>query len=349
MASAKLDTNVSSTQTVDLPLVVTPALCRGRTFIVTGANTGLGYEAARHLVANHAARVVMAVRNVEAGEKARTELLSSAALQAAGSQTALEVWPLDLASYASVQAFAARARAELDRLDVVIQNAGVAAAGSQAEGHPLCLTVNVLGTVLLGVLLLPQMSETASRYYDDDDDAATASGGGAARPHLSFVSSGAGFQLEAAWEKIKEQPVAGLNGMGDNLAVYPLSKIVLTQTVRFLAQQIAPVGRTGVVVNALCPGLCVTELDRHAPPEFRARLAADREDHGRTAEQGSRTLLHGALAGVQSHGRYLDGCEIADEKLPPWLRSDDGQKCWDGVRGELEKISPGCVQAVLDL
>lgn len=93
---------------------------------------------------------------------------------------------------------------------------------------------------------------------------------------------------------------------------YPLSKILITQVIRYLGSSVAPLDRTGVVLNVLCPGLCTTSLDRHAPEAFRTKLAADRAEYGRTAEQGSRTLLHGATAGAESHGQYLSDARIAE-------------------------------------
>lgn len=73
-----------------------------------------------------------------------------------------------------------------------------------------------------------------------------------------------------------------------------------------------PVSDTGVAINLVCPGLCKTSLSRNAPPAFRERLAAQHAQYGRTAEDGSRTLLYGAVAGKDSHGCFLDSCEIAE-------------------------------------
>jgi NAD(P)-dependent dehydrogenase (short-subunit alcohol dehydrogenase family) len=81
------------------------------------------------------------------------------------------------------------------------------------------------------------------------------------------------------------------------------------------ARQLAlmiPAFRTGVVVNVVSPGLCNTELARNGPPEFQAIMAKRVVQYGRTAEVGSRTLLHAALAGKESHGHFLDSCEVAE-------------------------------------
>jgi Dehydrogenases with different specificities (related to short-chain alcohol dehydrogenases) len=122
-----------ATQRRNLPLLATTETCSGGTYIVTGANTGLGFEAAKHLVALGAAKVVMGVRNVSAGETAKAEIE-----KATGQANVADVWALDLASYESVKAFAKRAIAELDRVDAVIENAAVAISHRVvAEGHIL--------------------------------------------------------------------------------------------------------------------------------------------------------------------------------------------------------------------
>lgn len=140
----------------------------GQTIIVTGSNTGMGLEAARHLVRLDAARVILAVRSTARGEAAAASIRSSFPGRSSSDlESVVQVWPLDLASHASVRAFAARAQAELDRLDVVVCNAGMyvyKSGFSRAEGDEVTVTVNVVSTLLLGVLLLPKLRETSLRY-----------------------------------------------------------------------------------------------------------------------------------------------------------------------------------------
>ena len=94
----------------------------GQTIIITGSNTGLGREAASHILELGAAKVILAVRNVSKGEAAKKHISThSARLNA---QDLIEVWELDLSNYESVKAFAKRAES-LDRIDAVIQNAGI--------------------------------------------------------------------------------------------------------------------------------------------------------------------------------------------------------------------------------
>lgn len=89
----------------------------GQTVVVTGSNTGLGREAARHFVRLDAAKVILAVRSIKKGEDAQTDIE-----QTTGKKGVVEVWQLDMANYDSVTAFAKRCES-LDRLDVVMENA----------------------------------------------------------------------------------------------------------------------------------------------------------------------------------------------------------------------------------
>jgi hypothetical protein len=92
--------------------------CIGKTIIVTGANVGLGKEAARHFVAMNAAKVILACRTVSKGEAARADI--EATTKRSG---VVQVWQLDLEDHDSIRKFVQRAET-LDRLDVVLENAG---------------------------------------------------------------------------------------------------------------------------------------------------------------------------------------------------------------------------------
>ncbi len=119
----------------------------GRTFVVTGASSGLGLETAR-ILAHRGARVVLAVRNIEKGEAA-----------AAAIEGDVEVRRLDVADLGSVRAFAA----DTDRVDVLVNNAGVMAVpfGHSADGFEMHLATNHLGHFALTNLLLPRLTDRA--------------------------------------------------------------------------------------------------------------------------------------------------------------------------------------------
>ena len=126
----------------------------GRVAVVTGANRGLGREVTRYL-AGRGARVIMACRDEAGAETA------AAALRADGLAGALEVRPLDLASLASVEKFAA-GLADEPRLDLLANNAGLMAVdrGLTADGFESHMGVNHLGHFALTVRLQPLLAAT---------------------------------------------------------------------------------------------------------------------------------------------------------------------------------------------
>lgn len=131
--------------------------------IVTGSNTGLGLEAARHFVRLNAAKVILAVRSVAKGEEAAASILESEKRP-----DVVEVWELDLASYESTKRFASRAKKELQRLDVIVSNAGVYMYDFEMAGRDeLTITVNVVNTFLMGIMLLPKLRETSVEHHKE--------------------------------------------------------------------------------------------------------------------------------------------------------------------------------------
>ncbi|MFJ6819692.1 SDR family oxidoreductase [Streptomyces niveus] len=123
----------------------------GKYAVVTGANSGTGKEAARRL-ADAGAHVVMAVRTVAKGERARDEIL------ARHPHAQLDVRRVDLADLASVEEFADGLVADGTPLDLLVNNAGVMAPPSRLETHDgfeLQMGSNFLGPFALTVRLLP--------------------------------------------------------------------------------------------------------------------------------------------------------------------------------------------------
>ncbi|WP_129786275.1 oxidoreductase [Promicromonospora panici] len=123
----------------------------GRLAVVTGANSGVGRVMATEL-ARHGADVVLAVRNLAAGEDA------ARTIAAAAPGAKLQVRELDLASLASVHAFAEGLAQEHPKIDLLVNNAGLVVLGGRqttADGFELHLGTNMLGPFALTGLLLP--------------------------------------------------------------------------------------------------------------------------------------------------------------------------------------------------
>jgi NAD(P)-dependent dehydrogenase (short-subunit alcohol dehydrogenase family) len=128
----------------------------GRRFIVTGANSGTGREAARRL-ALAGAEVVLAVRSIEKGEEAKAAILQEAP------DTTLDVRRLDLADIASVREFAAGIVADGRPVQALVNNAGVMMPPKRFEtkdGFELQIGTNFVGPYVLTRLLLPVLLRT---------------------------------------------------------------------------------------------------------------------------------------------------------------------------------------------
>ena len=313
----------------------------GQTLIVTGANSGLGLEACKHLVRLHASRIVMAVRTVSKGEAAKAEILASSLTS---STTQIEIWPLDLTSYASVASFCDRAATALERLDHAILNAGVHLdnAYTAAEGLETTLTVNVVSMALMALLLLPTLRKSALAHGQTP---------GAPTPHISVTGSAVHFWANTktltsipAGEKIlrtlSEKDRAVMKER------YYLSKLLVTLLVRQIAARIEKSAATAaaasdlskprVIINDVAPGLCRTDLFRHMDS---AGMNVGLRVIGRSSEEGSRTLIWGVLGGKESQGAYMS--EGVVKPVSMFAKGKEGQALGERLLGEVLEIAEG--------
>ena len=124
----------------------------GRVAVITGANTGLGYETAAAL-ADHGAHVVLAVRNLDKGKDAAARI----ATRSPGASVALQ--ELDLTALESIRAAAEQLRSDHDRIDLLINNAGVMMTpkSSTKDGFELQFGTNHLGHFAFTGLLLDRL------------------------------------------------------------------------------------------------------------------------------------------------------------------------------------------------
>ncbi|KAF4630073.1 hypothetical protein G7Y89_g8069 [Cudoniella acicularis] len=299
--------------------------CTGRTIAVVGANIGLGKEAVRHFVRLNASKVIMAVRSIEKGEDAKIDIEETTKRTGV-----LEVWKLDLTSYASVLSFAARLENE-PRVDAVVANASIATQKFEmAEDNESTITVNVISTLLLVLLVLPIMRASAERWN--------------IHPAITVVSSGIHSWIKfPEWEapnclEALNNPKAA--NMNDR---YAASKLLQVFAVDEIASKMG--GKSKVVLNIISPGLVKTALGRNATGFTKFSLALMKFLMARTPEMGSRTLVHAATAGPESHGKYFTDCDITLDSRSDFVKSADGlkaqQKIWDEIAKKLEAIQPG--------
>lgn len=113
----------------------------GYTIIVTGASAGLGYEASLQLLRLKATTLVLAVRNMEKGERARDAMLADSEVQRLNPDADLRVMRLDLVDFQSVVEFSNQVLEEIQSLDVLLLNAGINLAHFEKSpaGHEMCV------------------------------------------------------------------------------------------------------------------------------------------------------------------------------------------------------------------
>ena len=207
----------------------------GRVAVITGANTGLGYETALAL-ADHGAHVVLAVRNLDKGKDAAARITA----QSPHADVALA--ELDLTSLESVRAAAEQLRSAHDRIDLLINNAGVmwTPKSTTKDGFELQFGTNHLGHFAFTGLLLDRLLPVASSRV-----VTVSSVGHRIRADIHFddLQSERGYSRVGAYGQAK------------------LANLLFTYE---LQRRLAPQGTT--IAVAAHPGGSRSELTRNLPP-----------------------------------------------------------------------------------
>lgn len=279
---------------VTLPIPIAGPEISQQTFIVTGSNTGLGFEASKHLSRLGAGKLILAVRTVSKGEVAKKAILAATKQP----ESSIEVWSIDMDSCDSIRNFAERA-ASLPRLDGVLANAGIMTSKfSLSEGFEKTLNDNVVSTFLLYVLLLPKMRES------------TLVTGNPCR----FTIPNSALHYMAPITELKPQERGLMARMSDpdkaelaNNTRYNLSKLLVIYAVReFASKSARKGGLPEVIINTPNPSFCKSNLSDESRTGHSFEVAE--KIMARSTEEGSRALVDGVLAGPESNGQYLNIC-----------------------------------------
>ena len=252
-----------------------PGELAGRTFLVTGGNTGIGRATAAGLAAR-GGRVYLACRSADKGRAAAADIV------AATGNSAVAFVGLDLADLASVRACAEEFLARAEPLHVLINNAGVAGQrGLTRDGFELAFGVNHLGHFALAAALLGRMAESAPA-------------------RVVTVASDAHYRARGVDFEAVRRPTASITGLPE-YAVSKLCNVLFSQELARRAQ------KQGITAYALHPGVVASDIWRRVPwparPLIKLRMLSP--------EQGARTSLYCATdrSVEPDSGRFYDNCQ----------------------------------------
>ncbi|XP_062293457.1 retinol dehydrogenase 14b [Scomber scombrus] len=277
---------------------------RGKTVIVTGANSGIGKALAGELLKLQA-RVIMACRDQRSAEETAQEIKT----QSGAEQGEVVIKHLDLASLGSVRKFCEEIQKEESKIDVLVNNAGIYQCPytKTEDGFEMQLGVNHLGHFLLTHLLLDLLKTSA--------------------PSRIVVVSSKLYK----YGHINFDDLNSENNY-DKAFCYSQSKLANLLFTLELARQLEG---TGVTVNALTPGIVRTRLGRHvqipllAKPLFNIASMV----FFKSPLEGAQTPLYLSCSpdveGVS--GKCFANCE--EEELMPTATDDQAaKKLWDVSR-----------------
>ena len=280
------------------------ASMKGKTCLITGCNTGIGKETARDL-SRRGAKVIMACRNLDLAEKAAQDIKKSSD----SSSGEIVIKKLDLANLASIRAFAEEINATEDRLDVLINNAGVMWIPQKThtdDGFESTIGVNHLGHFLLTNLLLDKLrASKPARIVNVSSRAHTR--GRIDLTDLNFATK--------PWDPMKS---------------YEQSKLA---NVLFSRQLTKLLDKDEVSVYSLHPGVVRTDLGRHVEEKvgyFKFILWGLLWPFTKNPVQGAQTTIHCAVAeDVQGDtGLYYSDC--APKEAAPQAQDDHtAEKLWE--------------------
>jgi len=207
---------------------------KGRVVIVTGSSSGIGYEAAR-VLANKEAKVIVAVRNMEKGEVAKAKIINQ------NKNADVEVIKIDLSDLSSVKSFANEFVKNYDKLDILINNAGVMIPpySKTKDGFELQMGTNHFGHFALTLQLLDLIKSTPNSRIVNVSSGAHKFG------NINFD--------DLNWENRKYKP---MSSYGD-------SKIANLYFTSELAKKLSG-NDNNILVTSAHPGWTATDLQRHS-------------------------------------------------------------------------------------
>ncbi|KAK1219760.1 hypothetical protein PQX77_017500 [Marasmius sp. AFHP31] len=328
-------------QLAEMPPPVEGVSLDNQVVVITGANTGLGFEAAKHFAIRGPQKLVIVCRSEEKGQTALNRIKTETSF------TNIELWTVDLNSFKSISAIKDKIN-QLERLDILVENAAIASIeyiltedgwdhrqvlnivytrclSNNSQPVPCSLQSNVLGPALHIILHLPKLLDTAKKYPKST-------------PRIVLVSSNVHYWTTTPVTEALKAPSA-LEFLNDKSYFdrnidnrYPETKALDIMFVRALQQRLPSV--TTCSVN---PGFCYSELARYAEGERAEHLRSLQKKLAFTTEEGSRQLLFAAIGSrdreADVRGSYISFSQVSE--CSDLILSDDGQRLEDKLWTEI--------------
>ncbi|PLB52711.1 short-chain dehydrogenase/reductase family protein, partial [Aspergillus steynii IBT 23096] len=302
----------------------------GKTVILTGATTGLGFEAAIKFLNLGVESLIIGSRNLQRGQATKAVLE-----ERTGRRDVVQVWELEMNSFQSVKDFASRVNKEIKQLDIALLNAGLwnREYTVSREGWEETLQVNTLSTSLLALLLLPKLRDSSSTSNP---------------AQLTVVSSQQFIRVKAATLRTNGPLLENLNNSEQFVGPkqYGASKLLLEYVLKTVASRIRNEnGTLPVIIKTVSPGFCVSSLGRQYKRFYERWLVwLAQKLFARTTEQGSRSLVSATYQGAESHGKCWRSDGYLDESTALTVGAEGKQfqeKAWVEIMEVLKEQSEG--------
>lgn len=311
----------------------------GKTVLITGANSGIGLEAAKRVAMLNVKRLIITTRSHSKGEHAKEEIQRSVATSGpTKSQTEILPMILDQSTSDGVKAFVQQLGQTTEKLDAALLNAGIITPtySLTADGFEEMLQVNTVSTIFLATLILPMMTSTSESTKSPT--------------HLIFVSSRAAHGAPVLPSEVQssETPMKDLSaevlfpkGPFRSQFRYAQSKFLLELAIRHLSQ-LSTIknsdGKPKVIVGSACPGMCKTSMVKyHDKMSFMSFIWHVLGPIGwRPAWRGADTCLTALTADDEGHGRMWTPMSYVDD--PDVIKGAEGQALGDKVWRELQAV-----------
>ncbi|KAK4555522.1 hypothetical protein LTR86_007274 [Recurvomyces mirabilis] len=319
------------------PKDTTPSFA-GKTLIITGANTGVGYEAALKFARLGTQRLILAVRSLKKGEDAKSRIEATLDQVGKKRQGTIEIWQLDMLSYPSLQAFVARVEKEVPRLDYLVLNAGIVMATHQLSdyGWEKTLQVNALSTALLGLLLMPKLR--ASKTQDCTPVLEIIGSGSAYWPSKLLTSSSGG--ILAAYNDPVNFDAASNYAVSKTFVEYIKASLVSLATN-------VQTGEPDVLIVSVCPGPTKSEVARDHTVWWIVFAIQMFRYLQRSGEEGARSYVSGLFLGKEGQGAFWQHDRVKEPM--PLMQGEKGAKLQEQVWDEIVEALKQDVLDVKDL